>query len=67
MYGMNKHDACTFRTSSHPSRIFKILMLGGGIHTRSHIGETIGLLVCAISVPAENCISAQQLPTKHAK
>jgi hypothetical protein len=37
-------------------------MLGGGIHTLSHIGETIGLLVYAIRVPAENLISAQQFP-----
>jgi hypothetical protein len=59
MYVMNKHDACTFHTSSHSSRIFKILTLGGGIHTRSHIGETIGLLACAVSVPTENCILAQ--------
>jgi hypothetical protein len=34
-------------------------MLGGGIHTLSHIGETIGLLVGAVSVPAENLILAQ--------
>jgi hypothetical protein len=28
----------------------------------SHKGETIGLLVCAVSVPVENLISAQQFP-----
>jgi hypothetical protein len=28
----------------------------------SHIGKTIGLLGCAISVPIENLISAQQFP-----
>jgi hypothetical protein len=59
MYDMNKHDASMFRTSSHHSRIFKILMLGSGIHMRSHIGKTIGLLICAVSVPAKNCILAQ--------
>jgi hypothetical protein len=37
-------------------------MLGSGINMLSHIGETIGLLVYAISVPAENLISAQQFP-----
>jgi hypothetical protein len=37
-------------------------MLGGGIHTLSHIGENIGLLVYAIRVLAENLISAQQFP-----
>jgi hypothetical protein len=37
-------------------------MLGGGIHTLSHIGKTIGLLVYAVSVPAENLILAQQFP-----
>jgi hypothetical protein len=54
MYDMNKHDACTFHTSSHPSRILKFLTLGGGIHTLSHIGKTISLLICAVSVPAED-------------
>jgi hypothetical protein len=67
MYDMNKHDACMFRTSSHPSRIFKILTLGGGLHTRYHIGKTIGLLVYAVSVPVENYILAQQFPTKACK
>jgi hypothetical protein len=38
------------------------LTLGGGIHTLSHIGETIGILVCAVSVPAEDYILAQQFP-----
>jgi hypothetical protein len=37
-------------------------MLGSGIHTLSHIGETIGRLVYAVSVPAENLILAQQFP-----
>jgi hypothetical protein len=37
-------------------------MLGGGIHMLSHIGETIGLLVYAVSVPTKNLISAQQFP-----
>jgi hypothetical protein len=37
-------------------------MLGGGIHTLPHIGETISLLDCAVSVPAENLILAQQFP-----
>jgi hypothetical protein len=62
MYDIIKHDACTFRTPSHPSRIINFLTLGGGIHTFPHINDTIGLLVCTVSVPAENLISAQQFP-----
>jgi hypothetical protein len=31
-------------------------------YIRSHIGKTIGLLVCAVSVPVENLILAQQFP-----
>jgi hypothetical protein len=30
----------------------------------SHIGETIGLQRCVVSVPAENFILAQQFPNK---
>jgi hypothetical protein len=40
---------------------------GGGIHTLSHTGETIGLQRCIVSVPAENFISAQQFPNKACK
>jgi hypothetical protein len=37
-------------------------MLGGGIHTLSHIGKTIGLLIYTISILTENVISTQQFP-----
>jgi hypothetical protein len=33
----------------------------------SHIDETIGLLVCAVSVPADDSIAAQQFPNKARK
>jgi hypothetical protein len=67
MYDMNKYDACTFRMSSHPSRTLEFFMLGDGKHMLSHIGETISLLVCAVSVPVENCISAHNFPIKHTR
>jgi hypothetical protein len=54
MYDMNKYN-------------FKLLALGGGIHTLSHIGETIGLQRYVVSVPTENFILAQQFPNKACK
>jgi hypothetical protein len=52
---MHARSVCPLTLVEH-----KLLTLGGGIHTFSHIGETIGLLVYDVSVPPENLISAQQ-------
>jgi hypothetical protein len=65
MYDMNKHDACTFHMSSHPSRILKFLTLGDGIHTLYHIGKTTSLLICAVSVPAEDSFQRRNPKKKH--
>jgi hypothetical protein len=40
-------------------------MLGGGIHMLSHIGETIDLLVSAVSVPAEDSFQHENPKKKH--